>query len=99
MKYAFIAAHEKEFSVERMCRVLGVRRSGYYAWRKRPPSTQEQANAELLTKIREGFEKNWGLYGSRRIRHYLLRHGGCYSRYLVAWLMKIAHLTLRRSVK
>ena len=58
MKYAFIAAHEKEFSIERMCRVLGVRRSGYYAWRKRRPSAREQANAELLAKIREAFAKN-----------------------------------------
>jgi transposase InsO family protein len=99
MKYAFIAAHEKEYSVERMCRVLGVRRSGYYAWRKRPPSARELANAELLIKIREAFEKNRGLYGSRRIRHYLLRTGEGYSRQRVARLMKIAHLVPRRSAK
>ena len=99
MKYAFITAHEKEFSVERMCRVLGVRRSGYYAWRKRMPSAREQANAELLVKIRDAFEKNRGLYGSRRIRHYLLRQGSSYSRQRVARLMKIAHLRARRSAK
>ena len=99
MKYAFIAAHEKAYSVERMCRVLGVRRSGYYAWRKRAPSARELANAELLVKIRDAFEKNRGLYGSRRIRHYLLRKGEGYSRQRVARLMKIAHLTPRRSAK
>ena len=99
MKYAFIAAHEKTFSIERMCRVLGVQRSGYYAWRKRPPSAREQANAELLAKIREAFEKNRGLYGSRRIQHYLQRRGASYSRQRVARLMKIAHLTPHRSAK
>ncbi len=99
MKYAFIAAHANEFSVERMCKVLGVRRSGYYAWRKRPPSAREQANAELLTKIQDAFEKNRRLYGSRRIRHYLLRQGARYSRQRVARLMKIAHLVPRRSEK
>jgi len=99
MKYAFIAAHAKEFSVERMCRVLGVQRSGYYAWRKRPPSAREKANAKLLAKIRDAFEKNRRLYGSRRIRHYLLRQGEVYSRQRVARLMKIARLVPRRSAK
>lgn len=41
MKYMFIAAHEGEFHVTSMCRVLDVKRSGYYAWRKRKPSTEE----------------------------------------------------------
>lgn len=99
MKYAFIVAHAKAFSVERMCNVLGVRRSGYYAWRKRPPSAREQANSELLKKIRDAFEKNRRLYGSRCIRHYLLRKGETYSRQRVARLMKIAHLTPRRSAR
>lgn len=31
LKYTFIAAHEKEFSVQRMCHALGVQKSGYYA--------------------------------------------------------------------
>jgi len=39
------------------------------------------------------------LYGSRRIRHYLLRQGTRYSRQRVARLMKIAHLVPRRSEK
>ena len=34
MKYAFMAAHEQEFSLKRMCKVLGVSRSGYYAWKE-----------------------------------------------------------------
>ena len=32
MRYAFIMAHKGQHAVERMCRVLGVGRSGYYAW-------------------------------------------------------------------
>lgn len=99
MKYEFIAAHAKEFSVERMCQVLGVRRSGFYAWRKRPISTREQANVDLLVKIREAFEKNRQQYGSQRIRHYLLRKGDAYSRHRVARLMKQAHLVPHRRAK
>ena len=52
MKYIFIDAHTGQFQVKRMCRVLGVQRSGYYAWRKRTPSTRAQANQALLALIR-----------------------------------------------
>ena len=34
-----------------MCRVLGVSTSGYYAWRKRPPSARARADAELSARI------------------------------------------------
>jgi putative transposase len=35
MKYVFIEKHRAEFSVEAMCRVLRVARSGWYSWRLR----------------------------------------------------------------
>ena len=38
MKYAFIADHEKDFPIRRLCHVLEVSESGYYAWC--PPSTE-----------------------------------------------------------
>ena len=37
MKYTFIAANEQQFQIKRMCKVLEVQRSGYYAWRHRTP--------------------------------------------------------------
>lgn len=35
MKYVFIEKHQAEFSIQAMCRVLRVARSGWYAWLKR----------------------------------------------------------------
>jgi putative transposase len=34
-----------------MCKVLDVSRSGYYAWRGRPPSEREMANQKLYKEI------------------------------------------------
>ena len=42
MKFAFIAAREVAFPISAMCRVLGVAKSGYYAWRKRPKPEREE---------------------------------------------------------
>lgn len=94
-----MAAHEKEYPVKQMCQVLGVQRSGYYAWKGRPMSRREQANAELLAKIREAFEISRSTYGSVRIRRYWLRRGQSFSRHRVARLMRQAQLVPVRALK
>ena len=40
-------AHRGEFRIGTMCEVLGVSRSGYYAWRRRPRSLRDETNATL----------------------------------------------------
>jgi len=88
MKYTFIAAHREEFRVRVMCRVLGVKRSGYYAWRKRKPSTREQANAALLALIRQEHEQSRKTYGSPRVHALLQRRGVICGHNRVARLMQ-----------
>lgn len=39
MRYAFIAQHRKVWPLRFLCLVLVVSVSGYYRWRRRPPST------------------------------------------------------------
>jgi hypothetical protein len=41
MKYEFMAAHQWEHRIGRMCRVLEVSRSGYYAWQARRSSVRK----------------------------------------------------------
>jgi hypothetical protein len=47
-----MSAHEAEFPIATMARVLGVSVSGYYAWRSRPASAHATSDAALLRRIR-----------------------------------------------
>jgi putative transposase len=46
--YAFIKAHRDQYSVQMMCRILGVAVSGYYLWLQQPISNHDQEDARLL---------------------------------------------------
>ncbi len=75
MKYAFIATHRTDHKVARLCRVLGVSRSAYYAWQKQPTSQREQANQALAKQVQTLFDSSQQTYGSRRIRMALRGQG------------------------
>lgn len=78
------------WSVEEMARVLGVSRSGYYAYRQRKPSLREQEQAQLTQKIQAIFLQSRGTYGSPRIHAELRAQSIFCSRPRVARLMKKA---------
>ena len=48
----FIAAAAAPHPVALSCRVLGIARSGYYAWRRRSPSARAQTVERLKERIR-----------------------------------------------
>jgi len=75
MKFQFIDQHQTEFSITVMCRVLGVSRSGYYAWRNRPVSPRKMANDILLEQIKAAHQKSRQTYGSPRIQAELVAQG------------------------
>jgi len=90
MIYGFIDKHRTAHAVERMCRVLGVRRSGYYAWKKRGQSARVRRDAVLLGKIRESYRLSRGRYGSPNIHEDLREWGYRCGRKRVARLMREA---------
>ena len=97
MKYAFMVTHEQEFSLKRMCKVLRVSRSGYYAWRQRSPSLHERANEALLVEIRAAYQRSRKTYGSPRIHAALRRKGIFCGRNRVARLMHQHHILARKA--
>lgn len=92
-----MTAHENEFGVKAMCRVLSVSRSGYYAWCNRPESQRAQANERLLERIREEYQLSRKTYGSPRLHAALQRKGITCSRKRVARLMRLDHIAARRA--
>jgi transposase InsO family protein len=67
VKYAWIDTYRDHYSVSRLCRVLGVSRSGYCQWRSRAPSARSQANAALDAEVGAIHRTNRGRYGRPRI--------------------------------
>ena len=99
MIYTFMAVYAGEFRIERMCRVLGVGRSGYYAWRSRSPSQRADGDEVLLTKIQQEYRISRGTYGSPRIHAALHKQGVKCGRKRVARLMRLHNLTGRKRQK
>lgn len=58
-----------------LCRLHGVSRAGYYAWRRRPASARDLGDAVLADRIREVHWKSRQTYGSPRVHAALSRAG------------------------
>ncbi|KXG10240.1 hypothetical protein AT864_01802 [Anoxybacillus sp. P3H1B] len=85
--YAFIFQHRNEFRVVKMCQVLGVSKSGYYAWLKRPKSNQKEKKEQLTQQIRNEYLKSRKIYGSPKMTQELRKQGICVSQKTVARIM------------
>jgi putative transposase len=96
MKFAFIAARDVAFPVSAMCRVLGVTRSGYYAWSKRPKPAREKADAQLAATVASVHERSRKAYGSPRVHAELKARGVRVGRKRIARLMRENGLQGRR---
>ena len=86
--FAFVRAYQDRYPIACMCRVLGVSASGYYAWRKRPPSQRALDSEALSRRIAAIHADLRQTYGARRVHAELKAQGVRVSRQRVARLMR-----------
>ncbi|WP_082404535.1 IS3 family transposase [Saccharothrix sp. NRRL B-16348] len=99
--YRFISEHRAVFGVTRLCRVLGVRRPGFYEWLAATPTRAERAEADerLAAEIGEVHARHRGAYGRPRIVATLRRRGRRVNHKRVGRVMRehgVVGLTRRR---
>jgi putative transposase len=75
MRFRLIDAAKEDFPVQRLCKVLDVSPSGYFAWRRRPASPRQREDLVLLAQIRSSFALSRGTYGSPRMTRELREEG------------------------
>jgi putative transposase len=83
-----IEAEKADFPVALMCRILGVSRSGFYAWSARPESARAKENKRLVTEIKRVHQESRRTYGSPRVHAELQEEGFGVGRNRVARLMR-----------
>ena len=90
MRFAFIAAEKARYPVRRLCRWLGVTRSGFYAWCRRPPSLRSREDLVLTRRLRLIHAINHRTYGRPRLQRAMREEGYRLSEKRVARLMRAA---------
>jgi transposase InsO family protein len=87
-----IDAEKANYKIAWMCRLLGVPRSSFYAWRNKAETATAARRRELAAQVRRVFDAGRGAYGCRRVAAQLNRGGHPCSVGLVADLMREAGL-------
>jgi len=88
MKYAWIEKHRDQFHVTRMCRQLGVSRTGFCQWSTRAPSDRSMANAVLDAQVAAIHARSKRSYGRPRIVRGLRKEG-----------LRVGHERVRKSLE
>ena len=96
VKFALIDAEKAQWPVEVQCAVLGVSRSGYYAWKDRPEAPRAAEDAELVVEIKAAHKAGRGNYGSPRVHRELRAKGRRVGKKRVARLMRREGILGRR---
>ena len=97
MRYDFIEHHRPMWRLSVMCRLLGVSKTGYFAWRYRQlePSPRTRRNRALGVEIAAVHAERRGVYGSPRVHRELVSRGVSVGKHRVARLMRAAGLSAK----
>ncbi|MGO9923995.1 MAG: IS3 family transposase [Isosphaeraceae bacterium] len=87
-----MSAHQAQYPVRTMARVLKVSASGYYAWVKRPASARATRDGELTRQIRTIHAASYGTYGAPRVHAEFKEGGMAIGKKRIARLMRAAGL-------
>ena len=91
-----------KLSVNRACKLMKVRRQGYYEYQERKGSPREVRDRMLTARIKDIFYESNRIYGARKIQEELRKGGDWISRKRIRRLMCIEGLvpvSWRRSVR
>lgn len=99
MRYRFISANADQWPVAIQCRVLGLRPSGFYAWKRRPNARRHRQDDAFAVMIRRVFEKHHAIYGAPRITEELRALGHRINRKRVERLMREMGLRAKQKDK
>jgi putative transposase len=72
VKYAWIDQQRDSYPLGRLCRVLQVARSGYYAWRRRDSSPRARRRQQIGQAAQQSHRDSHGTYGYRRVHRDLV---------------------------
>jgi putative transposase len=99
VKYQFINEHRQQWSIQMMCRMLEVARSGFYQWLHKPLSDRAIEDQRLLALIKDSYDASSGVYGSPRVFLDLREAGETCGRRRVARIMKTHKIKALRGYK
>jgi len=95
VRFRFIAAEKAAYGVRRLCRVLHVAPSGFYAWRCRPASARAIEDARLLRVLQVEHAASRQTYGRLRLHRVLHARGFAVGDKRVRRLMRLGQLRAR----
>jgi putative transposase len=96
VKYAFVERESQQHAIAALCRVVGVSRSGFYAWRTRGVNRFAQANEQLRGDVERIHYAHREAYGTRRIKQVLAAEGHEVSRGRIAQAKRVLGLWTQR---
>ena len=99
MRFQFIDAAKKVYSLSLLCKVMKVSRSGFYSWKTRQKSTRQLERERLVPKVKEISRQTKASYGARRISAELEAQGESCGRVKARSLMKVAGVAAKQKKK